>query len=391
MNSWQAKFAWLRPATPALLAFLAATFGGGLLLLLTGHNVLVAFAALLGGAFGSANDFAEALLKTTPLLLCGLAVAVAFRAGIWNIGAEGQLLVGALIAAGFAPAFQFLPSWLGVSLLLLIGAAAGAIWGALAGWMKAKRRVQEVISTILLNFVAIELVRYSVHGPMMETAGEFPQSEALPDQLRIVRLLPPTRMHAGIVIAVAIAIAMFIFLFHTVRGYQLRALGANPKAARFAGMPIDRLTVLAMAVAGGLAGLGGAIELSGVTYRLYDNFSPGYGYTAIAVALMGKLHPLAIIGSAFLFGILEAGAGAMQRQAGVSAVVVEVLQGLVVLSMASFGAWQWWQEKRLRAPAQAKPEEEAEDRFARLRLLRRARALRPSFYEFLRNALRSKN
>jgi len=335
----------LSPFVQALIAFAVSMLGGALLLLATGHNPVTAFAALFAGALGSVNNLSECLLKAIPLWLCGLAIAIAFRAGVWNIGAEGQLLIGALVATGLAPFLQKLPSALGVPLLLAAGAIAGAAWGALPGWMKARRQIQEVISTILLNFVAIELVGYAVHGPLMEIGGNFPQSAALPENLRLLRLLPPTRLHLGAVLGVVMTAATYVLLFRTVAGYQLRALGVNATAARFAGMQIERLIILAMAISGGLAGLAGAVELSGVTHRLFENFSPGYGYTAVAVALMARLNPWGIIGTAFLFGALEAGAGAMQRQANVSAVVVQIMQGLMILSIVATSAYQFRKEK----------------------------------------------
>jgi simple sugar transport system permease protein len=346
---------------PALIAFAVATIGGALLLLATGHNVINAFTALIIGAFGSLHNISESLLKTVPLLLCGLAVAVAFRAGLWNIGAEGQLLLGALAAAALAPMLQKTPPLLAIVMMLGGGALAGAAWGALPGWMKAHRHVQEVISTILFNFIAIELVRYAVHGPLQEAGGNFPQTSALPETMRLLRFLPPTRLHVGVIVALVAAVATSIFLVRTVAGYQLRALGANPVAARYAGMRIDHLTMLALTISGGIAGLAGAVEYSGVTFRLYENFSPGYGYTAIAVALMGKLNPLTIIGTAFMFGALEAGAGNMQRQANISAVVVEVMQGLVVLSIAATSAYQLRKAKGKQGEQIKKTGEEPEE------------------------------
>jgi simple sugar transport system permease protein len=346
MKIRQTKSPWFTPLLPPLISFAAATLGGAALLLISGHNVIVAFSALVGGAFGSLNNLAETLLKSTPLLLCGLAVTVAFRAGIWNIGAEGQFLAGALLAAALAPILYELPSLVAVPLLLSAGAIAGAAWGALPGWMKARRHIQEVISTILLNFIAIELIRYAVHGPLIEAGGNFPQSAALPENLRLVRMMAPTRLHLGVPLAGVMAILTQVFLFRTTAGYQLRALGANPNAARFAGMQVERLTIMTMAISGGIAGLAGAVELSGVTHRVFDNFSPGYGYTAVAVALMARLNPLSTLVTALFFGALEAGAGAMQRAANVSAVVVAVMQGLVILSIATTGALQVRRAKR---------------------------------------------
>ncbi|MDZ7266270.1 MAG: ABC transporter permease [candidate division KSB1 bacterium] len=331
---------WIIKLAPAVIAFAVATLLAALLLLVSGYQISLAFRALLEGAFGSAYALSETLVKSIPLLLTGAAVALAFRAGVWNIGAEGQLLAGALAASALAAtfsAFGGMTGVLGIALLLLAGGVAGGLWAGLAGVMKTRRSVPEVVSTILLNFIAIELVRYAVHGPLMETAGQFPQSDALDASLRLTRLFPPTRLHAGLWLALVIAVLCYLLIQRTVFGFEMQATAANPRAARFAAIDTARVQLFSLIISGAVAGLAGVIELAGVTYRVYDNFSPGYGYTAIAVALMARLNPLAVIFSALLFGALENGAAAMQRQANVSAVISYVIQGLVVLTMAVAG------------------------------------------------------
>lgn len=323
---------------PFLAAWVLATAFAALLLLASGYDLAQAFAALVQGAFGSSSALAETLVKTIPLLLTGLAVALAFRAGVWNIGAEGQLLMGALAAACLAPALAELPAPVGAFSLFLAGALAGASWGTIAGLMKTRRGVPEVVATILLNFIAIEMIRYAVNGPLMEAARQFPQTEALAPGLRLGRWLPPTRLHAGIVLAPLLAWMGYLLFFRTAFGWHMQMVAANPVAARFAALEVKRIHLWSLVLSGAVAGFAGVVELSGVTYRLYQNFSPGYGYTAIAVALMARLHPLAIIATAFLFGALENGAAAMQRQANVSAVIVYAIQGSVIVTVAVMGA-----------------------------------------------------
>lgn len=321
---------------------LTVAFGiGAFIVFLAGGNPLVAFSALTEGALGSLQGLSETGVKACPLLITGLAIAVAFRTGVWNIGAEGQLLLGAITMAwlGSRP---WMSGWTAPSAALAAGALAGALWAAAAGVLKVRRNVNEIISTIMLNFIAMGLVSYLVHGPLMESAGRYPQSEAIVEAMRLPRLVPSFRLHAGIVLAVAAAAACHMLLFRTVLGYQLQAVGWNADAARLAGIRPERCTLLALLASGALAGLAGAIEVSAVTYRLYERFSPGYGFTAIAVALLGRLHPLAIALAAFLFGALEAGSSSMQRVAGVSSVLVDVIQALVMFCLIAVERRSWW-------------------------------------------------
>jgi simple sugar transport system permease protein len=289
------------------------------------------------------------LQKTTPLLLGGLAVALSFRAGAWNIGAEGQLLAGALAATAIATrALPGAPAFVAVPCLLLAAAAAGAALGALAGWLRAARGVSEVLSTLMLNFVALQLVALAVHGPLQEAAGAYPQGDALPAAARLPALW---RVHLGVPGALAAALAVHWLLFHTPTGFRLRAAGLAPRAARFAGIAPERHAALALGLAGALAGLAGAIEVSGVTGRLFEGISPGHGYTAIAVALLARLSPLGVVPAALFFGALEAGAGAMQRQAGVPSVATEIVQGAVVLLSLGFAAARRAPPRRAEAAA----------------------------------------
>lgn len=326
--------AWLTALLRPLATVAVALGTAGLLLALLGHPPEAALRALLRGAFGDAAAWTATLHKAAPLLLTGLAVAVSFRSGVWNIGAEGQLLAGALLAtavatgpAAGAPAIVLLPS------VLAAGAAGGALFGAAAGALRAWRGVSEVISTILLNFIALHLVAFAVQGPLQEAAASYPQSAALPEAARVPSL---GRVHAGVPLALGLAVATWLLVFRTAFGFRLRAVGLSPEASRFAGISPERYGVAVLVLAGGLAGLAGALEVSGVTLRLYERLSPGYGYTAIAVALLARLHPLAVVPSALFFGALEAGAGSMQRAAGVPSVVTEIVQALVILVSIGF-------------------------------------------------------
>lgn len=292
-----------------------------------------ALRALLAGAFGSWYAFGSGtLVRATPLILTGLAVAIAFRAGVFNIGAEGQFIVGAAAATAAALAMHSLPAFILVPSMLVLGFGAGALWAWVAAVLRARFHVLEVISTIMLNFVALHLVSYLVRGPLQEPTHIYPQTVTFVDAARLPRFGSTTRLHLGFLVAVLACVAAWFVVRYTAAGFRLRAVGANPDAARSAGM-IDaaRATMRAFLISGALAGLAGAIEVSGVTYALYENISPGYGFTAIAVALLAQLNPLAVVGTGILFGALEAGATAMQRDAGVPSVVVSIVEALIIL------------------------------------------------------------
>ncbi len=309
-----------------------------LLLEAGGYDAPVALRALWNGSLGSGYALTSAtLVRAVPLMLAGLAVALSFRAGVFNIGAEGQLLAGAAVSAVIGVKVSGTFGVLTLPAELVAGALAGACWAGIAAWLRSRFRVLEVISTIMLNFVALYAVGYLVRGPLQEPLRIYPQSDALPVVARLPRLIDGTRLHWGIVAAVLAAILLWWVLRYTAAGFRIRASGANPRAARSAGLiDVGRVTVGAFLVSGALAGLAGAVELTGVTFALYENISPGYGYTAIAVALLARLHPLAVVGTGIFFGALEAGASAMQRDAGVPAAFVSVVEAGIVLAVIAF-------------------------------------------------------
>jgi len=319
-----------------LAALLLAAALVSIVLLALDASPLGVFAALWQGACGTPIAFSDTLVKATPLIFCGLAIAIAFQAALWNIGADGQLLVGALAAGALGPLLTDWPHPLASAALLLAGALGGALWGGLAGWLRAHRAVNEVIATIMLNFVAVQLLSWAVHGPLMEPSRAFPKSAAIAPAAQLHLYLAPSRTNLGMVLGVALALASYLFLFHTANGFELRAFGRNPRASAFFGLPIARLTTRTMALSGALAGLGGAVQVSAITHRLYEAFSPGWGYEAIAVALLARLNPLAVLPTALFFGALDNGAQAMQRAQGVSPVLVQVIQGLVIMILLAF-------------------------------------------------------
>jgi ABC-type uncharacterized transport system permease subunit len=320
----------------ALAALVVATIllATGLLLALGGYDVRAALAALWTGSVGSWYSLTSAtLVRAIPLMLSGCAVAIAFRAGVFNIGAEGQLLAGAAAATGMALA---LPALGVVALVLALvgGAVGGAAWAAIAALLRSRFGVLEVISTIMLNFVALYAVSYLVRGPLQEPTHAYPQTAPIADAVRLGQIPGAGRLHLGIVLALVVVVAAGWTMRHTAAGFRLVAVGESPSAAASAGqIDVAGVTLRAFMLSGALAGLAGAVEVLGVTFALYENISPGYGYTAIAVALLAGLDPWRVILSALLFAGLEAGAGAMQRDAGVPSTLVSVIEALLILAV----------------------------------------------------------
>ena len=304
----------------ALRAFAAVVVALALVALagaLFGHSPTDLLTILLGGSLD------ETILKAVPLLLTGLTIAVAFRAGVWNIGGEGQFIAGALAA--------FVAARFGLVAALLASVIAGAAWASIAALLRWWRNAPEVLTTILLNFIAINLLGWCVNGPLQEASARYPQSDAVS-----VALPKLGEVHAGVVLAAAVAVAMWWMLYRTDEGLRLRATGFNPSAAKFAGINVDAQIFRAMAISGGCAGLAGGVELLGVTHRLFERFAAGYGYSGIAVALLAQLHPLGTLVSAFFFGALATGAGELQRSANISATVATLIQAVVILTMILF-------------------------------------------------------
>ena len=291
-----------------------------------GHDPRELLAILASGSVGSRFAIEGTLLKSVPLLLTGLSVAIAFRAGVWNIGAEGQFLTGALAAHVAAP--------YGLAAAIAAALVAGALWASIASLMRLWRNAPEVLTTILLNFIAIHLLGYAVNGPLQEASGKYPQSDTTAAALPT---FGATELHAGLHVALVVCILAWLLLYRTTEGLRLRATGYNAAAAKHAGINVDAQLVRAMAVSGAIAGLAGGVELLGVTHRLFERFAAGYGYSGIAVALLAELHPLATLASALFFGALTTGAGELQRAANISATVATFGQAIVILTLIAFG------------------------------------------------------
>ena len=298
-----------------------------------------AAAAFWEGSLGSRNALLSGtLVRAIPLSILGVGVALAFRAGVFNIGAEGQLLLGAIAAT--IVGLQGGPAIVVLPLALLAAVMAGAMWAGIAGVLRTRFGVLEVISTIMLNFVAMNLVSYLVRGPLQEPSRIYPQTSEIAQAAQLPRLAPDLRLHAGILLAILVCAGAWWFVSRTASGFRQRVTGLSPLAAGTAGrVDVGRVTLGAMLLSGALAGLAGGIEITGVTLALYENISPGYGFSAIAVAVLARLNPVAVVPSALLFAVLETGALGMQRDAGVPSTVAAALEAVAILVVVAAHGW----------------------------------------------------
>lgn len=311
-----------------------------------------AYRGLFEGALGSPRALATSLVYTTPYILAGLAVALGFKCGLFNIGAEGQLYMGALCATVVGFSVKGLPIYVHLPLAIIAGALGGAVWGAIPGLLKAWTGAHEVINTIMMNYIAFRLSDYLLTGPMKRPDSFVPASPDIQPSAMLPRFFAdPIRFHLGFFIALAVAYAVYWFLFRTRWGFDLRTVGANPNAARYAGMSIMGSTVLAMSLSGALGGLAGTNEVLGVNHNLAMAFSAGYGFDSIALALLGKSHPLGVVLAALLFGTLRNGATRMQVAAGIPIDIISILQALILAFIAAPAIIRTIY--RLRAPAEA--------------------------------------
>ena len=317
----------LPPALAVVLAFAVAA----LPIVISGKNPLVAYWALLRGAFGSADAIAFALNKSTPYILAGVGVAMCFRSRVINIGGEGQIAIGGIAASWMALNFPYLPSLVLIVAALFASAIAGAAWAGIAAIIRLKRGVHEVLGTLMLNFVGTLFVSEVLHGPMGEVGAGFPQSPLFAQVAWLPSLFPGTNLHAGIAVAVVAVVLCHVLLWHTPFGFRLRVLGSSHTAAAYAGVSFAGVVLEVMLIAGGLAGIAGGIEVLGVHYRLIQGFSQGFGFNAVAIALLAGLNPIAVLPAGLFFGFLEAGALAMQREIGVPSSLVFVIQGLTMV------------------------------------------------------------
>ncbi len=354
-----------------LLAILTGLLIGALVILSAGGNVVTAYGALFAGAIGNpaailqgiatlfstgssaelvkaVYPFTESLVTSTPYIFAGLAVALGFRCGLFNIGAEGQFFMGALAAAFVGYSITGLPAYIHLPLAILAGAAAGALWGAVPGYLKARFGAHEVVNTIMMNWIAFRLSDWLLNGPM-KASGFRPVTPNVKVTAELPRFFAePLRFNWGFVLALVLAGVVYWLLFKTTIGFEIRMVGANPDAAKYAGVNIFRNIVLAMVLSGGLAGLSGTSQVLGVDHWVGQGFSAGFGFDSIAIALLGKSHPFGVVLAALLFGILRSGATRMQSMAQIPIDIISIIQGLVIIFVAAPAIIRWLY--RIRVP-----------------------------------------
>jgi len=366
-NSNQEK--WGPKLIDALLpvfATIAALLVGAVMLLLLKVNPIEAYKAMWDGAFGSQNAVAETLVKATPLLLVGLGICISFRGDVINIGGEGQMIVGAILGTLIGITLVDWPGWAVIPLALITGFIGGAIWGGIPGVLKAYFNVNEILSTVMMNAIAVQLMNFLLRGPMIdpsqaELASKIPQTARLLDTFRLPRWVP-TRLHLGALIAVALAFLVYILLWRTTWGYRIRAVGQNPDASKYAGVKVRNYIVLALILSGAFAGLAGVMQVYGVNYRMITDgsasgFTGSAGFNGIVAALFGGLHPIGTIPASILFGALLVGANKMQRVVQVPSALITALNGLVVVFVVSSEIWRRRRQKKRLAAASPEGEE----------------------------------
>lgn len=325
-----------------LLAIVTAVILGGLIITLVGGNPIAAYFGLLQGAFGSSRAISETAIWATPYIFAGLAVALAFKGGLFNIGAEGQLALGAVAGAWVGYALPqvlgfSLPTFIHVPLALLFGMVVGALWAAIPGALKAYAGGHEVINTIMMNYIALNITSFLLNGPMKDKTptNVIARTPEIAESARIPVLFDGLRVHWGFVLALLAALFVWWLLWKTTLGFEIRTVGANPDAARYAGINVKRILILTMAFSGLLAGLAGTVEVTGVNYRHELGFSLGYGFDAIAIALLGKTHPLGVVLASFLFAAMRNGASQMQFLTQIPVDIISVIQALILLFVAA--------------------------------------------------------
>jgi simple sugar transport system permease protein len=322
---------WLNLTLP-VLAILATLFICSGLIALAGANVLTAYSTLFLSAVSSRFNLVETMVKATPLIFTGLAVTVAFRAKFWNIGAEGQLLAGAM-AAAFIGARQGLPAWSLVPGMIIAGALAGAMWAAIPALLKSRFKVDDVVTTLLLNFIIFYGMMALLDGPWKDPLSGYPDSPDIRIAAEFPILLKATRLHLGVIIAVMAAPLVWVLMRHTALGFSINAVGENAQAAHYAGFNITTVMIITAAISGALAGLAGVSEVGGLHFQVMAGLSPGYGYTGIVIAMLARLNPLGVIPAAIFFAIIITGAEAMSRATGVPVFLADVIQGTALVTM----------------------------------------------------------
>jgi ABC-type uncharacterized transport system permease subunit len=345
----------LMDALLPVFATLAALAVGAVMLLLLGANPITAYAALIEGAFGSGNSLAETAAKAVPLLLVGLGICISFRANVINIGGEGQMIIGAIFGTVIGLALSGAPGWLVIPLALLAGFGGGALWGAIPGALKAYFNVNEILSTVMMNAIAVQIMNYLLRGPLIDPsqadlASKIPQTAALDAAFRLPRLVP-TRLHLGALLAIILAVGVYYLLWRTTLGYRIRAVGQNPDASRYGGIRVRRTIVIALLLSGAFAGLAGVIQVYGLNYRMITDgsatgFTGSAGFNGIVAALFGQLHPIGTIPASFFFGALLVGANKLQRVMQVPSSFITALNGLVVVFVVGSDIWRRRRQRR---------------------------------------------
>jgi simple sugar transport system permease protein len=363
--------AWLTDMLVPVLAILTALLVGAVIIAATGASVVAAYSGLLAGALGGQVAIANTLVEATPYILAGLAVALGFKCGLFNIGVEGQLGIGAMCAAVAGAAFVGMPAIIHLPLAILCGGLGGALWGAVPGFLRARTGAHEVITTIMFNYISIRLTDYLIKGPFRDRSASAPRTPYIQSGADLPRVVGPgetvsptisyqplivtenpawdLRLHLGFLLALVMVVVIWWLLTRTTTGFEIRTVGANPDAAQYAGMSITRNFVLAMALSGGLAGLAGASQVLGLEHNLKASFSAGYGFDSIAIALLARSNPLGIIPAAIFWGALRNGAGLMQLQSGISSNLISIIQALVIVFVAADQIVRWIY--RIRRPA----------------------------------------
>ena len=317
----------LRPIISILFAFCIVA----VIILLLDKNPIRVFGTMLDGAFGASNAWGETLLKSTTLIFTGLSYAFAAKCGLVNIGIEGQLYMGALGSTIAGIYFTGLPAFLHIPLCLIMGFLFGAVWGGIIGFLKNQFGSNEIITTVMMNYVARYLVGYLVTGPMMEPTGKYPQTLEIQPTARLPILIPGTRLNFGFVFAIVMLVVYFIYWRYTTAGYEMGIVGRNQNVAAYAGMAVKRMVLLSMFVSGGLGGLAGSMEILGIQFRLKEGFSAGYGFDGIAIALLGGNGAPGIGLASVLFGALRSGGNRVQMVEKVPTAITSIIQALVIL------------------------------------------------------------
>ncbi|HEX3044612.1 MAG TPA: ABC transporter permease [Bacillota bacterium] len=318
-----------------LITIICALLLGAVIIRWMGADPWNAYRHLLMGSFGSLPKFGETLVYVSPLILTGLSIAMAYRCGLFNIGAEGQYIMG-MIGAAWAGSIQGLPLLVHLPLTMGAGILAGVFWGAVPGYFKAKFGAHEVITTIMMNYISLQFTGYLVNYLLLAPPGNAPVTRTIEKTAQLTRFLATSRVNTGILIALLCLIGFYFFLWKTKWGFEIRAVGLNPDASKYAGINVTGKVILTMAISGGLAGLAGALQIQGIQHRFNDLFGfPGYGFDGIAVALLGNNHPAGILGAALLFGAMNSGALEMQSVAGIPKDLIGIIQAIIIFFVAA--------------------------------------------------------